>query len=146
LRKSAFIVSLGVLALLASGCSTSGETANISGKVQTAPLVGVFGDEGFACVGPEFSLGFSGQQIKLLDSSGEVVGITNLEGWPGDPNVDLEPGKQGYNDQGMCSWDFNFAGVSVESDFYTIEFSDQRIIPPSITKEELLNGPVIPLG
>jgi hypothetical protein len=158
LRRSLISASAGLLVLVLSGCGASGgsqdqqtedqsgETIDVAGKIQTAPYVGIYGEEGYACNGVQVTLKFNGQQVKLKDAAGEIVGVTNLEGWKGDPSVDLDPAKYGYNDGQMCSWDFSFPGVSVESNFYTLEFSDSRVTPPTITKEELINGPVIQIG
>jgi hypothetical protein len=140
----------GLLATTLSGCGTSsgadGQTIDVVGKIQIASFLGLTGDNGNPCTGQgDISLGLNGQQVKLKDAAGEIVGVANLEGWMGDPSSDLNPAAYGYFDGAVCSWDFTFPGVTVDSNFYTLEFSDKRVVPPTITKEEILNGPVISL-
>jgi hypothetical protein len=154
MRKfSAFLgASLAVLAL--SGCGSSGsigqQTVDVVGKVQTQPYFSeMSGPDGDFCSGVPISQTFSGQQVKLLDAEGKIVGVTKLEGWDGEgARAEAEHliDTFGYNDGDMCSWDFTFPGVSLTSDFYTLEFSDKRVTPPTITKEDLMTGPVVVIG
>jgi hypothetical protein len=150
-KLNAFLgASLAVLAL--SGCGSSGsigqQTVDVVGKVQTQPYFSeMSGPDGDFCSGVPISQTFSGQQVKLLDAEGKIVGATSLEGWKGDPSRDAGLNDTfGYNDGDMCSWDFTFPGVSLTSDFYTLEFSDKRVTPPTITKEDLMTGPVVVIG
>jgi len=154
LNKLEFTAAAGALLLVLSGCGASIETEtpglddqniDVIGKIQTVPYVGIWGEEGSGCTGPLISLDFNGQRVTLKDAAGEIVGVTNLEGWPGEPGIDLSPDDYGYNDGEMCSWDFTFPDVPVDSNFYSLEFSDSRVSPPTITKEELIDGPVIVL-
>lgn len=146
------VASLGLLATALSGCGSmagSAEQANavttdVAGKIQIQPVLGATKDDGSPCTGETpFSLGLNGQQVKLKDASGEIVGVATLQGWKGDPTRDLSPDKYGYFDGGICSWDFNYPSVRVSSDFYTLEFSDERVPSSTITKEELINGPIV---
>jgi hypothetical protein len=150
LRKILVVPSLAALILVLSGCGVatgSGDAStDVVGKIQTKPYIGQFGEEGDGCAGPEFSHSFNGQQVTLKDAAGAIVGIATLQGWGGDPSRDLSPDSYGYNDGAMCSWDFTFPGVALESDFYTLEFSSSNVAPPTFTKEELINGPVVALG
>lgn len=126
------------------------ESRNVVGKVQTQPGFRIIGDDRGPCTGSLVSQKFNGQQITLKDSAGEIVGASSLGGWDGDTGLgdqkSLPPDKYGYNDGDLCSWDFSFSGVVVESDFYTLEFSDSRVTPPTITRDELMRGPVIEIG
>ena len=151
-KLSAFLAAFAGLLVL-SGCVPSGsvdqQTIDVIGKVQTQQYFGNIGGDGNFCSGTAISRTFSGQQVTLLDAEGKIVGVTKLKGWDG---VGVRAGAEsliptaGYNDGDKCSWDFSFIGVSITSDFYTLEFSDKRVTPPTITKEDLMTGPVVVIG
>lgn len=122
----------------------------VVGKVQTQPYFSeMSGPDGDFCSGPSISRTFSGQQVTLLDAEGKIIGVAKLEGWDGE-GVKAEAAHLvetfGYNDGAMCSWDFSFSGVSLTGDFYTLEFSDSKVSPATITRQDLENGPVVVIG
>lgn len=145
LLAAATLASLVMLSGCSSAGTSSSQSVSVVGKIQETPIVDVSAYKaGFACAaGSPTGLTLNGQQIKLKDAAGKIVGIADLKGWTGDPKVALKPAGYGYVDGKLCSWDFTFKDVPTDSKFYTLEFADTRIAPETITNAELLKGPVI---
>lgn len=148
MNKAKIIAGISAGALFLSGCAGIGggqsQVIDVKGKVQAKSFLGVTGSDGDPCTGAgPIVLELNGQEVKLKNAEGTIVGVANLEGWKADPSRDLNPDSYGYNDGELCAWDFSFPDVSLDSNFYTLEFSDKRVSPPTITKEELANGPIV---
>lgn len=154
--KKALLSASAIFMLFLSGCSSMEEPENqvidqaqaidVLGKVQVVPFMS--GDDGDVCApGLAAALEFNGQQVKLLNAEGAIVGLTNLKGWT-EPREDIagfDPAKYGYYEKNMCTWDFSFPGVTLDSNFYSLEFTDRRVSTPTLSKAELERGPVIVL-
>lgn len=150
MKKILLVATAGILVFALSGCGASGDSGgqaiDVKGKIHVKPYVDVPSIEGSACSGALFSLTMNGQKVTLKNAEGTLVGATNLMGWQGDPASSLDPSDYGYQDGDFCAFDFVFPGVPGDSSFYTLEFTDDRISPITMTQEEIKTNPVFLLN
>jgi hypothetical protein len=132
-----FVVSMAMSAL--AGCAASDPAQVVSGKVLTQAFVAVF-DDGDPCEpAADVFTSFPGSQVTLKDSSGKILGVTNIEL----NDKAANPSRSGTQEGSDCAYYFTFEDVVVEDKFFTVEFGLSQLTPATVTSEELTNGLVL---
>lgn len=135
----ALVIAGSAVLVAVAGCASASESGQpVSGKVLTQSLVGGIFEDGDGCTaGEEIFLSFPGTQVTLKDSSGKILGVSNIELHP-----TARP-KSGTQEGDDCAYYFTFDDVTVEDKFFTVEFGLTQLLPSTVTLEELTSGLVL---
>jgi hypothetical protein len=151
------IVSLACSALLLSGCSSEPEVVvepvSFSGEAVTLALAtntDVRGQDeaGGACFYPdELKVPgiFEGVQVKLSDSEGKLIGLSELgagglrAGWTED-GLEWVPGSNQFV-LDSCVYPFEFSDLILEDEFYSIQVGEKD--ETLFSKSDLLESSVL---
>lgn len=130
MQRVAFVLGVGLIPLILSGCAAPTGSAELSvpvaGSVSMIPKSEISQrEDGEVCVGSlESGRTLDGSQVVLRDATGSVVGISILEGYSGElPEESQMLLGQGIyrSSDGLCHWEFSIDNVESDTKFFEVE-------------------------